>query len=130
MYYLCHRKEESALDTRVLSSFYVQILTYKAYFTSDIEKNRSEIFLFLGVSVIFLGQIVAPVADIERWKVKRYLFSRGADLTFQGSTQVVLDCEATCGPSVCGIYFNTNLTNLSNCAGLTSNKETIRFVFL
>ena len=41
------------------------------------------------------------------------------------TTQVVLDCEATCGPSVCGIYFNTNLTNLSNCAGLTSNKETI-----
>ena len=37
---------------------------------------------------------------------------------------------ATCGPSVCGIYFNTNLTNLSNCAGLTFNKETIRFVFL
>ena len=27
-------------------------------------------------------------------------------------------------------FFNTNLTNLSNCAGLTSNKETIRFVFL
>ena len=24
------------------------------------------------------------------------------------TTQVVLDCEATCGPSVCGIYFNTN----------------------
>ena len=46
------------------------------------------------------------------------------------TTQVVLDCEATCGPSVCGIYFNTNLTNLSNCAGLTSYKETIRFVFL
>ena len=21
---------------------------------------------------------------------------------------VVLDCEATCGPSVCGVYFNTN----------------------
>ena len=73
---------------RVLSSFYVQILTYKAYFTSDIEKNRSEIFLFLGVSLIFLGQVVAPVADIERWKVKRYLFSRGADLTFQVTTQV------------------------------------------
>ena len=41
----------------------------------------------------------------------------------------MLDCEATCGPSACGIYFNTNLTNLSICAGLTSNKETIRFVF-
>ena len=34
------------------------------------------------------------------------------------TTQVVLDCEATCGPSVCGIYFNTNLTNLSNRAGV------------
>ena len=45
------------------------------------------------------------------------------------TTQVVLDCEATCErPSVCGIYFNTNHTNLSNCAGLTSYKETIRFV--
>ena len=51
-------------------------------------------------------------------------------LTIQVTTQVVLECEVTCGPSVCGIYFNTNLTNLSNCAGLTSNKETIRFVFL
>ena len=34
------------------------------------------------------------------------------------TTQVVLDCEATCGPSVCGIYFNTNHTNLTNCAGV------------
>ena len=72
MYYLCHRKEESAQDMRVLSSFYVQILTYKAYFTSDIEKNRSEIFLFLGVSVIFLGQVVVIMSDVERQKVKRY----------------------------------------------------------
>ena len=44
--------------------------------------------------------------------------------------QVAPDSETTCGPSVCGIYFNTNLTNLTNRAGLTSNKETIRFVFL
>ena len=34
------------------------------------------------------------------------------------TTQVVLDCETTCGPSVCGIYFNTNLRNLTNCAGV------------
>ena len=32
--------------------------------------------------------------------------------------------------SITTCFFNTNLTNLSNCAGLTSNKETIRFVFL
>ena len=52
------------------------------------------------------------------------------DLTFRVTTQVVLDCETTFGTAVCGIYFNTNHTNLSNCTGLTSNKETIRFVFL
>ena len=32
-------------------------------------------------------------------------------------TKVVLDYEVTCGPSVRGVYFNTNLTNLSNRAG-------------
>ena len=26
--------------------------------------------------------------------------------------------RATCGPSVCGIYFNTNHTNFSNCVGV------------
>ena len=34
------------------------------------------------------------------------------------TTQVDLDCEATCGPSVYGIYLNTNLSNLTNRAGL------------
>ena len=34
------------------------------------------------------------------------------------TTQVVLDCELTCEPSVCCIYFNTNHTNLTNCAGV------------
>ena len=88
MYYLCPRKEESAQDMRVLSSFYVQILTYKAYFTSDIEKNRSEIDFFLGFIVEFFRQVVVIMSDVERQKVKRYLFSQGSDLTFRGSTQV------------------------------------------
>ena len=88
MYYLCHRKEERALDTRVLSSFFVKNQTYKGGFTSDVEKNRSEIIFFLGVSVDFLRQVVASMSDVERQKVKRYLFLQGADLTFQGSTQV------------------------------------------
>ena len=30
------------------------------------------------------------------------------------TTQVALDCEATCGTAVCGVDFNTNL---SNCTG-------------
>ena len=87
-YYLCHRKEERALDTRVLSSFLVKNLTDKGCFTSDVEKNTSEIIFFLGGIVIFLRQVVAIIADVEPRKVKRYLFSQGADLTFRGSTQV------------------------------------------
>ena len=50
---------------RALSSFYVQILTYKAYFTSDIEKNRSEIFLFLGFIAKFFRQVVVIMSDVE-----------------------------------------------------------------
>ena len=59
-------------------------LTYKGGFTSDVEKNTSEIIFFLGVSVEFFGQVVAIMSDLERRKVKRYLFSKGADLTFRG----------------------------------------------
>ena len=90
MYYLCYTKEERALDTRVLSSFFVKNLTYKGGFTSDVEKIISEIIFFLGVIVNFLGHVVAFFADVEPQKVKIHLFSRGADLTFQGSTQVDL----------------------------------------
>ena len=64
-----------------------------------------------------LGYISATVADIERRSVKIHLFYWDAFLTFRVTTQVVLDCEATCGPAVRRVYFNTNLTNLSNRAG-------------
>ena len=57
-------------------------------FTSDVEKNTSEIDFFLGVIRKFLGQVVAIIADVEPRKVKRYLFSQGVDLTFRGSTQM------------------------------------------
>ena len=86
-------------------------------FTSEIEKNTSEIIFFLGGIVVFLRQVVAIIADVEPRKVKRYLFSQGADLTFRGSTQVVLDCEATCVTAVCVVSLNTNHTNLTNRAG-------------
>ena len=65
----------------------------------------------------FSGQVGARNDDIEIRKVKIHLFSTLHFLPFQGSTRVVLDCEATCGPSVCGIYLNTNLSNLTNRAG-------------
>ena len=75
MYYLCHTKEERAPDARVLSSFLRKKLTDKGCFTSDVEKNTSEIIFFLGFSVNFLGQVVSIVADVERLGVKIYLFS-------------------------------------------------------
>ena len=59
-----------------------------ACFTSDVEKNISDVDFFLGVIVIFIGQVVVIIADVEPQKVKTYLFSQGADLTFRGSTQV------------------------------------------
>ena len=88
MYYLCYTKEEKAPNTRVLSSFLLKNLTDKGCFTSDVEKNTSEIDFFLGGIVRFLRQVVASVADVEPQKVKRYLFFWDADLTFQGSAQV------------------------------------------
>ena len=62
---------------RALSSFMVRNLTYKGYFTSDIEKFISDIDFFLGVSVNFLGQVVKIVADVERREVKIHLFCKG-----------------------------------------------------
>ena len=88
MYYLCYTKEERAPNTRALSSFLLKNLTDKGCFTSEVEKNTSEIDFFLGGIVRFLGQVVASVADVEPQKVKRYLFFWDADLTFQGSAQV------------------------------------------
>ena len=44
------------------------------------------------------------------------------------TTQPIHFLRATCGPSVCGIYFNMNHTNLTNCAGvnLQLGKNSIR----
>ena len=43
-------------------------------FTSEIEKNTSEIIFFLGGIVIFLRQVVAIIADVESREVKIHLF--------------------------------------------------------
>ena len=74
---------------RVLSSFFAKNWTDKGCFTSEIEKNTSEINFFLGFIVEFFRHVVVMMSDVERQKVKRYLFSQGPDLTFRGSTQVV-----------------------------------------
>ena len=90
--------------------------------------------------MVLVGSLPRAISKIRKIRVKetrielpptwRFYPARLVRLErFVVTTQVVLDCEATCGTAICGIYFNTNLTNLSNCAGLTSNKETIRFVF-
>ena len=74
---------------RVLSAFFTKNWTDKGCFISDIGKNTSEINFFLGFIVEFFRQVVVMMSDVDRQKVKRYLFLQGADLTFRGSTQVV-----------------------------------------
>ena len=92
MYYLCISEEERAHKQAGILRF---CWSKTGCFTSEIEKNTSEIFLFLGGINFFLGvirknlrQVVAIIADVEPRKVKRYLFSQGAFLTFRGSIQV------------------------------------------
>ena len=45
--------------------FCVKKLTDKGCFTSDVEKNTSEIIFFLGFILIFLGQVVVIMSDVE-----------------------------------------------------------------
>ena len=85
--------------------------------TWEVGKSIWEIEISITEIGKTLGEIGATVADVEKQRVKIYLFHCGAFLTFRGSTQVAPDSESTCGPSVCGIYFNTNLSNLTNRAG-------------
>ena len=94
---------------RVLSSFLAKKLTYKGCFTSDVEKNTSEINFFLGFSVNFLGQVVTVIADKVRWKVKIHLFFRVAHLTLGVTTQVVArqctpPCLKACGSAILGVW--------------------------
>ena len=74
---------------RILSFFWVKNVIYKGYFTSDVEKNISEIIFFLWDSIKFFGQVFAFIADVEPRKVKIHLFSQAHFLTVEGSTQVV-----------------------------------------
>ena len=66
-------------------------------------------------SKLYTHENILPLGSIP-YEAGRYRLA-----SFFVTTQVVLECETTCGPSVCGIYFNTNLPNLTNRAGLTSN---------
>ena len=82
MYYLCISEEERAHKQ---AGFLLFFWSKTGCFTSEIGKNTSEIFLFLGVINFFLGQEVEFLAEVMRLKVKRYLFPWGSFLTFQGN---------------------------------------------
>ena len=72
----------------VLSSFLRTKLTFRGFSTSEIEKYLSEIAFFLGVSGIFLEEVVRIMSDVARCKVKIHLFYWDAFLTFRVTTQV------------------------------------------
>ena len=71
MYYLCISKEERALNTGVLSSFFGQKI---GCFTSEVKKNTSEINFFLGVCGFFLRNVGGFLGDIEQRKLKHIYF--------------------------------------------------------
>ena len=90
-----------------------------------IAKRETQFFAFAVPSRILTSVKLVKGERIAKRETQFFVFAVPSRIPQMVTTQVVLDCEATCGPSVCGIYFNTNHTNLTNCAGLTSNKETI-----
>ena len=73
MVYLCTSKEERALNKRVFSSFF---WPKNGNFTSEVENFTLLRNFFLGVCGFFLRNIDGFFADVERLKVKRYLFSK------------------------------------------------------
>ena len=73
MYYLCTSEEERALNKRVFSSFFGQ---KNGIFTSEIKISTLLRKFFLGVCGKFFRNVDVYFADVERLKVKRYLFSK------------------------------------------------------
>ena len=73
MYYLCTSEEERALNKRVFSSFFGP---QNGIFTSEINFFTLLRKIFLGVCGIFFRIVGCFFADVERPKVKRYLFSK------------------------------------------------------
>ena len=73
MYYLCISEEERALNKRVFSSFFG---LKKGIFTSEIKISTLLRKIFLGVCGNFFRNVDVYFADVERLKVKRYLFSK------------------------------------------------------
>ena len=70
MYYLCTSEEERALNKRVFSSF----LAKKGIFASDVEFSTLLRNFFLRVCGLFIRNVGGFLGDVERLKVKRYLF--------------------------------------------------------
>ena len=71
MVYLCTSEEEKALNKRVFSSFFGQ---KNGIFTSEINFFTLLRNFFLGVCGLFIRNVGGFLGDVERLKVKRYLF--------------------------------------------------------
>ena len=71
MLYICTSEEERALNKRVFSSFFG---LKNGIFTSEIIFFTLLRKFFLGVCGFFLRNVGGFLGDVERLKVKRYLF--------------------------------------------------------
>ena len=79
--YLCVSEEEGANKQRVLSSFFGP---KNGIFTSEINFFTLLRKIFLGVCGKISLNVGCFLADVERLKVKRYLFSKPHFFTFGG----------------------------------------------
>ena len=84
MYYLCLRKEERALNTGFSPLFRRKIGQKKVVLHYELVVSTLRRIFFLGVCGFFLRNVGFFGGDIEQPKVKTYLFSQEADLTFRG----------------------------------------------
>ena len=111
-------------------------------FTKHIEKFICRREISTGFSGNFSGQVGARIDDIEHWKVKRYLFSKGAFLSFRvnylGRFLIAncagKKCTARCSQrvaqrfsDVCTLWSSYQWANISAEPHVASNVRYIAF---
>ena len=91
MLYLCTSEEERALNKRVFSSFFGP---KNGNFTSEINFFTLLRKIFLGVCGFFLRNVDGFLGDVERLRVKRYLFFVPHFFSFEAWSNVKVPRES------------------------------------
>ena len=98
MLYLCTSEEERALNKRVFLLFF---WPKNGIFTSEINFFTLLRKIFLGVCGFFLRNVDGFLGDVERLRVKRYLFFVPHFFPFEAWSNVKVPHLAWCDYGVC-----------------------------